>query len=83
EYNEVAERHERAERAKTRLPLAAARANAMQIDWSDYSVEAPKFTGAQVVEDWDLAEIARYIDWTPFFQTWELKGVYPRILEHE
>ncbi|MFY1713676.1 methionine synthase [Tritonibacter mobilis] len=84
EYNEVAERHERAERAKTRLPLAAARANAMQqIDWSDYSVDAPKFTGAQVVEDWDLAEIARYIDWTPFFQTWELKGVYPRILEHE
>ena len=83
EYNEVAERHERAERAKTRLPLAAARANAMQIDWSDYRVEAPKFTGAQVVEDWDLAEIARYIDWTPFFQTWELKGVYPRILEHE
>ena len=83
EYNEVAERHERAERAKTRLPLAAARANAMQIGWSDYSVEAPKFTGAQVVEDWDLAEIARYIDWTPFFQTWELKGVYPRILEHE
>ncbi|PXW79610.1 methionine synthase (B12-dependent) [Ruegeria sp. P4] len=83
EYNEVAERHERAERAKTRLPLAAARANAMQIDWSDYSVEVPKFTGAQVVEDWDLAGIARYIDWTPFFQTWELKGVYPRILEHE
>jgi 5-methyltetrahydrofolate--homocysteine methyltransferase len=83
EYNEVAERHERAEHAKTRLPLAAARANAMQIDWSDYNVEAPKFTGAQVVEDWDLAEIARYIDWTPFFQTWELKGVYPRILEHE
>ena len=83
EYNEVAERHDRAERAKTRLPLAAARANAMQIDWSDYSVDAPKFTGAQVVEDWDLAEIARYIDWTPFFQTWELKGVYPRILEHE
>ncbi|WP_412073921.1 methionine synthase [Tritonibacter mobilis] len=83
EYNEVAERHERAERAKARLPLAAARANAMQIDWSDYRVEAPKFTGAQVVEDWDLAEIARYIDWTPFFQTWELKGVYPRILEHE
>ena len=83
EYNEVAERHERAERAKTRLPLAAARANAMQIGWSDYSVEAPKFTGAQGVEDWDLAEIARYIDWTPFFQTWELKGVYPRILEHE
>lgn len=83
EYNEVAERHERAERAKQRLPLAAARANAMKIDWTGYSVAAPKFTGPRVIEDWDLAEIARYIDWTPFFQTWELKGVYPRILEHE
>ena len=83
EYSEVAERHERAERAKARLPLAAARANAMQIDWSGYDVPAPSFTGAKVIDDWDLAEIARYIDWTPFFQTWELKGVYPRILEDE
>jgi 5-methyltetrahydrofolate--homocysteine methyltransferase len=83
EYAEVAERHERAELAKQRLPLAAARANAMQIDWTDYTVQAPKFTGQKVIKDWDLAEIARYIDWTPFFQTWELKGVYPRILEHE
>ncbi|MCV6596061.1 MAG: methionine synthase [Mangrovicoccus sp.] len=83
EYNEVAERHERSERAKARISIDAARANAMQIDWSDYRVPAPKFTGAKVIEDWDLAEIARYIDWTPFFQTWELKGVYPRILEDE
>lgn len=83
EYSEVTERHERAERAKQRLPLEAARANAMKIDWSDYSATAPSFTGARVIEGWDLAEIARYIDWTPFFQTWELKGVYPRILEHE
>ncbi|SDW14435.1 methionine synthase (B12-dependent) [Albimonas donghaensis] len=83
DYAQVAERHERAERAKTRLPLAAARANAMAIDWSDYAVTAPGFTGARVIDDWDLAEIARFIDWTPFFQTWELKGVYPRILDDE
>ncbi|MBR28657.1 MAG: methionine synthase [Rhodobacteraceae bacterium] len=83
DYAQVAERHERAERAKTRLPLAAARANAMAIDWSDYAVPAPGFTGARVIDDWDLAEIARFIDWTPFFQTWELKGVYPRILDDE
>ena len=82
EYSEVAERHERAEAAKTRLPLAEARANAMQIDWSEYTVPAPGFTGAQVIDTWDLAEIASYIDWTPFFQTWELKGVYPKILDH-
>ncbi|QCO56040.1 methionine synthase [Pseudorhodobacter turbinis] len=83
EYVTVTDRHERAERAKLRLPLAKARANPMQIDWTDYTVPAPKFTGAQVIEDWDLAEIAQYIDWTPFFQTWELKGVYPKILQDE
>ena len=83
EYVEVAERHERAELAKKRLPLEAARANALKIDWTGYAPPAPTFLGARVIEGWDLAEIARYIDWTPFFQTWELKGVYPRILEDE
>ncbi|MFW2589935.1 methionine synthase [Sagittula sp. SSi028] len=83
EYAEVAERHDRAERAKQRLPLSAARANAKQIDWTGYAAPTPTFTGTQVIDDWDLAEIAKYIDWTPFFQTWELKGVYPRILEDE
>lgn len=83
EYVEVAERHERGEAAKQRLPLSAARANALKIDWSAYSAVTPSFTGTRVIDDWDLAEIARYIDWTPFFQTWELKGVYPRILDDE
>ncbi|MFV0492986.1 MAG: methionine synthase [Pseudorhodobacter sp.] len=83
EYDKVAERHHRTEAAKTRLPLAQARANAMKIDWNGYEVPAPHFTGAREIADWDLAEIARFIDWTPFFQTWELKGVYPRILKDE
>ena len=83
EYAEVAERHARNEASKARLPLAAARANAFQIDWDAYAPTAPSFTGTQIIADWDLAEIARYIDWTPFFQTWEMKGVYPRILEDE
>lgn len=83
EYATVAERHERSEAAKTRLPLVKARANALKIDWTGYAPVAPGFTGTRVIKDWDLAEIARYIDWTPFFQTWELKGVYPRILEDE
>ena len=83
EYTEVAERHARSERAKQRVPLAQARANALQLDWTDYTVPAPQFTGPRVIDDWDLAEIARYIDWTPFFQTWEMKGVYPRILEDD
>jgi 5-methyltetrahydrofolate--homocysteine methyltransferase len=83
DYLEVAERHERSERAKERVPLAAARANALRLDWQGYRVPAPAFLGTQVIDDWDLAEIARYIDWTPFFQTWEFRGVYPRILEDE
>ncbi|MFN3723595.1 MAG: methionine synthase [Paracoccaceae bacterium] len=83
EYREVAERHERNERAKQRIPLAQARANALRLEWQDYTVPAPQFFGSRVIDDWDLAEIARYIDWTPFFQTWELKGSYPKILNDE
>ncbi|WP_282602125.1 methionine synthase [Paracoccus sp. PARArs4] len=83
EYAQVADRHERSEAAKSRLPLASARANAIALDWAAYDPVAPSFTGTRVIDDWDLAEIARYIDWTPFFQTWELKGVYPRILDDE
>lgn len=83
EYAEVAEKHERSERAKNRLPLTAARANALSLDWDAYEPVAPNFTGTRVVEDWDLAEIARYIDWTPFFRTWEMRGVYPKLLDDE
>ncbi|TMV83415.1 methionine synthase [Thioclava sp. BHET1] len=83
DYAEVAERHERGERAKNRLPLATARSNALKLDWDAYAPKAPSFTGAKVIEDWDLAEIARYIDWTPFFQTWEMRGTYPKILDDE
>ncbi len=83
EYADVADKHERGERAKNRLPLAKARANALKLDWDAYEPVAPSFTGARVLPDWDLAEIARYIDWTPFFQTWEMRGVYPGILEDE
>ncbi|MEH6788011.1 MAG: methionine synthase [Paracoccus sp. (in: a-proteobacteria)] len=83
EYSEVADRHERAEAAKSRLPLQAARDNALKLDWTGFAAPTPSFSGRRVIEDWDLAQIARYIDWTPFFQTWELKGVYPRILNDE
>ena len=83
EYADVAKKHERSERAKSRLPLAAARANALTLDWDAHAPVAPTFTGTRIVEEWDLAEIATYIDWTPFFQTWEMRGVYPKILEDE
>src|SRR5690606_22121391 len=48
-----------------------------------YTPPKPSFTGTRTFQTWDLAELARYIDWTPFFQTWELKGRYPKILEDE
>ena len=83
EYLKVTEAHERSEREKQRLPLARARANAHRVDWGSYQPPKPSFLGTRVFENWDLAELARYIDWTPFFQTWELKGRYPKILEDE
>jgi len=83
EYRKVADAHARSEAEKQRLPIARARDNAFKADWSAYEPKTPSFLGTRVFQDWDLAELARYIDWTPFFQTWELKGVYPRIFEDE
>ncbi len=83
EYAKVAAAHARAEAEKQRLPLARARANAEKVDWAAYAPVKPQFTGTKVFETYDLAELAEYIDWTPFFQTWELKGRYPAILEDE
>ncbi|MCB8837742.1 methionine synthase [Aurantimonas sp. VKM B-3413] len=83
EYKKVAEAHEKSERDKQRLPLVKARANAFKTDWAAYEPVAPSFTGTRVFQDWDLEELSRYIDWTPFFQTWEMKGRYPAILEDE
>ncbi|MBN9217401.1 MAG: methionine synthase [Mesorhizobium sp.] len=83
EYKKVADAHHRSEADKQRLPLAKARANAHKVDWSAYQSPKPTFTGVKVFDSWDLAELAGYIDWTPFFQTWELKGRYPKILEDE
>ncbi|BCH54864.1 methionine synthase [Agrobacterium vitis] len=83
EYAKVADAHARAELEKQRLPIARARANAAKVDWASYKPKKPSFTGIKVFEDYDLRELAKYIDWTPFFQTWELKGRYPAILEDE
>jgi 5-methyltetrahydrofolate--homocysteine methyltransferase len=64
------------------VPLEAARANRTPIEWKPQDLGVPEFSGVRVLEDFPLAELREYIDWTPFFHTWELKGVYPRILEH-
>jgi 5-methyltetrahydrofolate--homocysteine methyltransferase len=64
-------------------PLAKARANKTPIDWSAYAPQKPKFIGKRVFKNFDLAEIAKYIDWGPFFQTWDLAGPFPEILKDE
>src|SRR5271156_3755906 len=81
EYRKVAEAHERSEADKIRVPLVKARANALKLDWSAYRPATPSYFGAHGFEWNDLADLARYIDWTPFFQTWELKGRYPALLD--
>ncbi|KQT88194.1 methionine synthase [Aurantimonas sp. Leaf443] len=83
EYVKVAEAHEKGERDKQRLSLKGARDNAFKADFRTARPVVPSFLGTRVFDDWDLRELARYIDWTPFFQTWELKGRYPAILQDE
>jgi 5-methyltetrahydrofolate--homocysteine methyltransferase len=63
------------------LSVEAARANAPKLTFTD--LPKPEFTGWRVLKDISLAELAKFIDWTPFFHTWELRGVYPKILQHE
>jgi 5-methyltetrahydrofolate--homocysteine methyltransferase len=62
-------------------PIAEARRHGLQTDWSSYVPPVPKVTGVKVFRDYALADIAKLIDWTPFFQTWELAGRYPAILQ--
>ncbi len=83
EYAKVAAAHARSEADKLRLPIAKARANALKLDWDKYTPTKPTFTGTRVFNAYDLNELVPYIDWTPFFQTWDMKGRYPAILEDE
>ena len=66
---------------RTLISIAEARANRPPIDWATTEIATPRFTGPCVLDDYPLGEIARFIDWSPFFHTWELAGVYPRILD--
>ncbi|OYU49524.1 MAG: methionine synthase [Rhizobiales bacterium PAR1] len=83
EYEKVAAAHARSEADKLRLPIDKARANAVKLDWAGYTPPKPTFTGTRTFQTYDLGELAEYIDWTPFFQTWEMKGRFPAILEDE
>ena len=82
DYDKVRSQH--ANKKQTPLwPIAQARANKTRIDWQNYTPVQPKFIGRRVFKNFDLAEIANYIDWGPFFQTWDLAGPYPAILKDE
>ncbi|MCA8930571.1 MAG: hypothetical protein KDC18_21135, partial [Alphaproteobacteria bacterium] len=63
------------------ISIAAARERKTPIDWKGYTPPTPGFTGVRALRNYDLATLARYIDWTPFFASWELTGRYPQILD--
>jgi 5-methyltetrahydrofolate--homocysteine methyltransferase len=69
--------------AVTLLPYAEAQARRFTCDWATVDIPKPAFTGAKTLPNVPLSELREYIDWSPFFQTWELKGKYPRIFEDE
>ena len=81
EYAKIAAAHARAQDDKLRLPLVAARGNALKLDWSGaYLPPKPSFLGTKMLAHYSVAELVGYIDWTPFFATWELSGKFPAIL---
>ncbi len=83
EYAGVTESYARGQAEKRRTSLADARANKLKLDWAGYTAPKPSFLGTRSFKAYDLAELARYIDWTPFFHAWELKGTFPRILKDD
>jgi 5-methyltetrahydrofolate--homocysteine methyltransferase len=83
EYRTMAESYARGQAEKRRTSLADARANKLKLDWGGYAPPKPSFLGIRSFNSYDLAELARYIDWTPFFHAWELKGTFPRILKDD
>jgi 5-methyltetrahydrofolate--homocysteine methyltransferase len=82
DYERIRQQH--ANRKNTPMvSLQAARMNREQLDWDTYKPTKPKFIGRRVFKNFSLAEIAKFIDWTPFFQTWDLAGKFPAILDDE
>ncbi|SIS97400.1 methionine synthase [Neptunomonas antarctica] len=83
DYQAARDRHAARQTEKRRVPINTARANKFAIDWDSYTPPVPKQLGIQVIDGLDLNLLRDYIDWTPFFQSWELAGRYPRILTDE
>src|SRR5260221_156290 len=81
DYRRVAEGHARGLADKQRVSLAKARADRFAIDWAAYEPPRPRLLGTKAFRNYAVAELVPYIDWTPFFATWEIKGTYPILLD--
>jgi len=81
EYRALRESHDSRAADKRLLPLEEARRRKMDLDWSTYKPPQPSVLGVQTFRDYPLSDLVEYIDWSPFFKTWELKGLYPAILD--
>ncbi|MBN3855427.1 MULTISPECIES: methionine synthase [unclassified Paraburkholderia] len=82
DYERIRDQHAN-KKALPMVTLEEARANKTKIDWSGFEPVKPKFIGRRVFKNYDLNDLAQYIDWGPFFQTWDLAGPYPQILNDE
>ncbi len=83
EYSRLREHHEKHRGAKQLLSLPEAQENKLRLNFDDQTIHAPNFIGIKMLSNIDLRDISTYIDWTPFFQTWELHGRFPAILKDE
>ncbi|WP_442892819.1 methionine synthase [Emticicia sp. 17c] len=83
QYANLRVEHASRQKDKNFVSIGQARQNHVKIDWNNFQPTKPKFLGTKIFENYDLAEIAKYIDWTPFFQTWQLHGKYPKIFTDE
>ena len=83
DYDRVRDQHNRKKPRTKPVTLERARANKVAIDWDAYTPPAPAKPGVHIFNDFDVATLRQYIDWTPFFMTWSLVGKYPAIIDHE
>ncbi len=82
EYQKVREQRAGRKAVREYLSLTEARANKLKFDWTNYTPPKPTFLGIKTFEDYSIEELTNYIDWTPFFLSWQMKGKFPKILEH-
>ena len=83
DYDKLRLQHEKHLKAKKLIPIAEARANALQLSFDNGRIQKPKKLGATIIDNVTISDLIPFIDWTPFFQTWELHGRYPNILKDE